>query len=206
MELRINVLEKFPILSHAHGDPGKCHSGWLNGLSKEMMMVNNQKFNRLTFILWLCDADFTLYFFFMETTKSNRNWERERETRKGKKGNKTTRILRKRICGCISIEYITQINAINISRIESYNRIHTHTQTTAQHSKWFDISFMCMIWCFASICITFQRSHVFFFFWFNWMHFAFLWFQTFFYSHLFLCARGKSKETRAKRVREKLTK
>lgn len=106
-------------------------------------------------ILWLLQCKFH---FILLNHKPNQKRIRKK-TRTRWESTPTRNTVRKHICGCISIEYITQINAINISRIENYNRvvIYTHTLNALLHTKWFDISFMCMIWCFASICITSRR-------------------------------------------------
>lgn len=135
-----------------------------------------------------------------EEKKSHRNSEMDEE------GWQEQNYCKKYICGCISIEYITQIHAINISHKEKYNRLIIHiTLTHTQHAKWFDISFMCIIWCFASICIT-----SFFYYFviliectFNCIFEKFfLWFQICFLSHslfFFLPLRGnKAKPSKVK--------
>lgn len=139
------------------------------------------------------------HFFSLHIVKPQKSGNGHDKTGRGNGCDKSRHTENIYICGWISIEYITQINAINIS----HNQKHTHTHTP--HAKWFDISFMCMIRCFASICIaSFGRFCLLLlllssFCYFNWMHFqlylksSFFDFRWFFFLFIFFLLRRRCR-------------
>lgn len=129
------------------------------------MMVKNQKFNRLTlFSISFCGHAMQISLLFLLNHKNQKRTNTWRETERAK--------------GCDG-KQCDQNTAETYLRLyfnwmHYPNQRHKHfphwkiiiesSHTATQHTKWFDIRFMCMIWCFASICITSRLRFLFLYF------------------------------------------